>query len=70
MSLKHSLLRDREVCKLLGCSRATLWRRVQDGTLPLPIKIGHMSRFVASEIFEAVEKAKSDRNPISVQESV
>jgi excisionase family DNA binding protein len=63
--IEHSLLRDREACKLLGCSRATLWRRVQDGTLPAPIKIGHMSRFVASEILEAIERAKLDRDAIS-----
>lgn len=62
MSLEHSLLRDKEACKTLGCSRATLWRRVQDGTLPRPIKIGHMSRFIASEIFEAIEKAKNQRD--------
>jgi predicted DNA-binding transcriptional regulator AlpA len=61
LPLEHSLLRDRDACKVLGCSRATLWRRVQDGTLRPPIKIGHMSRFVASEIHEAIEKAKSDR---------
>lgn len=61
MSLEYSLLRDREACKILGCSRSTLWRRVQDGTLPSPVKIGNISRFVASEIFEAIELAKEQR---------
>lgn len=62
MSLEHSLLRDREACKILGCSRATLWRRVKDGTLPAPIKIGNLSRFVGAEIVNVIEKAKLDRD--------
>ena len=62
MTTQNNLLRDKEACELLGCSRATLWRRAQDGTLPRPIKIGGMSRFVASEVFDAIEKAKTQRD--------
>lgn len=62
MSYQDSLLRDREACELLGCSRATLWRRVKDGSLPPPVKIGGLSRFVASEYVEVIEKAKDQRN--------
>ena len=62
MSLEHSLLRDREAATLLGISRSTLWRRVKDGTFPKPVKIGHVSRFVASELLETVELAKAERN--------
>jgi len=65
MSLEHSLLRDHEACKMLGCSRATFWRRVKDGTLPQPVKIGHMSRFPASEIMQVIEQAKSERVSIT-----
>lgn len=57
----QALLREREVCLALGCSSSSLWRRVNDGTLPAPIKIGHMSRFVASEIEDAIEAAKQLR---------
>ena len=46
------LLSDLEVADLLSCSRATVWRRVADNTLPAPLKIGGMSRFVLSEILE------------------
>jgi len=61
MSLEHSLLRDRDVCALLGCSRATMWRRVKDGTLPQPVRLGGISRFVAAEIHAVIEQAIADR---------
>lgn len=28
------------VCNLFGCSTATVWRRVRDGQLPAPYRIG------------------------------
>ena len=77
MSLEHSpvresgngfgnigrmLVSDVETAALLGCSRATVWRRVADGTLPKPIKIGGLSRFVLSEINATVESAMAARN--------
>ncbi|MFT4794025.1 MAG: putative DNA-binding transcriptional regulator AlpA [Paracoccaceae bacterium] len=34
------LLSDYDASDLLGLSRATLWRRVSDGTLPQPVRIG------------------------------
>ena len=56
------LISDVETARLLGCSRATVWRRVADGTLPKPIKIGGLSRFVLSEINATVESAMAARN--------
>ncbi len=36
------LIRGTEVRRLLGgISRTTLWRRVKDGSIPKPIKIGN-----------------------------
>lgn len=61
MDQQPTLLREREVCRLLGCSPSSLWRRVNDGTLPKPVKIGHLSRFVAAEISEAIDVAKEQR---------
>lgn len=55
------LIRDTDVAKLFGCSKATIWRRVADGILPKPIKICGISRWPTSEILAVVEKAKSDR---------
>ena len=64
MSLEHSparetnavgkiarvLVSDAEVAAILGCSRTTVWRRVADGTLKQPVKLGGLSRFVLSEM--------------------
>lgn len=56
------LLKDREAAKLLEVSHATFWRRVKDGTVPKPIKLGSMSRWPRSEILEVIEKAKAARD--------
>ena len=74
MSLEHSpvreksggiarvLVSDSEAAEILGCSRSTIWRRVSDNTLPKPLKLGGLSRFVLSEINERVEAAMAARN--------
>ena len=56
------LFRDGDAAELLGCSKATFWRRVADGTIPRPLKIGGMSRWPASEIVAVIEAAKDQRN--------
>jgi predicted DNA-binding transcriptional regulator AlpA len=55
------LLSDREVGIILGLSRATVWRRVSDGTLPKPVKIGGLTRWVSSEIEAVVLRAMAGR---------
>lgn len=55
------LLNVKETARHLGCSVATVWRRVADGTLPKPIKIGGMTRWSMSEIAKAIEEAKAQR---------
>jgi len=47
---------------MLGCSKSTLWRRVADGTVPRPVKIGGMSRWLQSEIKAVIEQAIAQRN--------
>jgi predicted DNA-binding transcriptional regulator AlpA len=44
------LLRDTDVCGLLGVGRTTLWRWASSGKLPKPIKIGGVTRWWKSEI--------------------
>ena len=60
-SEKHKLVRDGDAAELLGCSKATFWRRVADGTIPKPLKIGGMSRWPLSEIIAVIDRAKAQR---------
>lgn len=55
------LLSDHSAAALLGISRATLWRRVKDRTLPAPIKIGHATRWRRDEMLGAVDAATKSR---------
>lgn len=57
------LLKDREGATLLGMSVPTFWRRVADGTIPKPIKLGGLSRWPQSEIEAVIERAKAAREP-------
>lgn len=50
------LISDHTAAALLGISRATLWRRVKDGTLPQPVKIGAATRWKRDELITAVER--------------
>lgn len=56
------LLRDVDASQILCCSKATFWRRVADGTIPRPIRIGGMSRWPQSEILAVIEQAKGRRS--------
>lgn len=55
------LLTAREAAPLLGVSVPTFWRRVADGTIPKPIKLGALSRWPQSEILQVIETAKAAR---------
>ena len=52
-----TLVDVRSVAELIGSSPSSVWRRVNDGTLPRPIKFGGMTRWSLAEI-EAVITAK------------
>ncbi len=56
------LISDVEAAEILGCSRSTIWRRVADDTLPRPIRLGGLSRFVLSEISARIESAMAARD--------
>ena len=47
---KLKFLTYRDLSELLGCSRTTIYYRVQDGTLPPPIKFGHLVRWPQAEL--------------------
>ena len=59
--MKDALITSNEVRKLLGnISNTTLWRRVKDGTLPQPIKLGNgrMNYFKESWIRDIIDGAQ------------
>ncbi len=61
MTIIDPLITDAEGAALLGCSKATWWRRVADGTIPRPIKIGGMSRWKRSDVVSVIERAAEER---------
>ncbi|MFG1383726.1 helix-turn-helix transcriptional regulator [Xanthobacter versatilis] len=42
-------------------SVASFWRRVADGTIPEPLKLGRLSRWPRSELIAVIENAKAAR---------
>ena len=63
METVDPLLTAKEAAELLAISIATFHRRVADGTIPRPIKIGHLARWPRSEVLEVINRAKSARVP-------
>ncbi|WP_375623313.1 MULTISPECIES: helix-turn-helix transcriptional regulator [unclassified Bartonella] len=61
MILNGPLLTVRESAKLLNISVSTLWRRVTDGSVPKPLKIGSLARWLQSDLCDVIEKAKNQR---------
>ncbi|WP_254493883.1 AlpA family transcriptional regulator [Bartonella sp. B1099] len=56
------LLTVRESAKILNISVSTLWRRVADGSVPKPLKIGSLARWLQSDLDDVIEKAKNQRS--------
>jgi predicted DNA-binding transcriptional regulator AlpA len=40
---------------------ATVWRRTSDGTLPQPVRIGGVTRWVRDELVEVISAAQAKR---------
>ena len=47
--------------KIGGCSPSTIWRRVADGTLPKPTKIGGLTIWCEAEVDAVIEAALAAR---------
>lgn len=58
------LLTAREAAAVLQVSVPTFWRRVADGTVPKPVKLGGLSRWPKSEVLAVIETAKLARNAV------
>jgi prophage regulatory protein len=56
-------IRPRQVLKMIGVSRTTLWRMVQAGTFPRPVRITERNRGYLLEAVEAWMKARTDEAP-------
>ena len=56
------LLDVKAVAALFQSSPATIWRRVNDGTIPHPVRIGGMTRWVSNEIDAVIDHAKTVRD--------
>ncbi len=56
------LLDVKAVAALFQSSPATIWRRVNDGTLPQPVRIGGMTRWARDEIDAVIDRAKRARD--------
>ena len=59
--ISDPLLIAREGAIILQISVPTFWRRVADGTIPKPVKLGGLSRWPKSEILAVIETAKAAR---------
>lgn len=58
MTAVDPLLKATEVAKLLNISVTSIYRRMADGTIPPPIKLGQLSRWSKADILRAVETAR------------
>lgn len=54
-------IRPVEVLRMIGVSRTTLWRMVQSGAFPAPVRITDRSRGYVLEDVEAWMKARTER---------
>jgi prophage regulatory protein len=60
-------IRIRKVLEMIGVSRTTLWRMVQSGTFPRPVRITERSRGYVLETVEAWMTARKDSTPIDME---
>ena len=63
MSFNDPLLKVSEVAELCRKSVPGIYRDMQRGILPRPLKLGGSSRWPQSEILAAIEAAKAARAP-------
>ena len=59
-------IRPRDVVEMIGVSRTTLWRMVQAGTFPQPVRITERNRGFLLEAVETWMKARADATPVAL----
>ncbi len=60
-----ALLDVKAVAALFQSSPATIWRRVNDGAMPRPVRIGGMTRWARDEIDAVIDRAKRARDEVA-----
>lgn len=61
MTTVDPLLKATEVAEMLNISVTSIYRRMADGTIPRPIKLGGLSRWSQADILSAMAAAKERR---------
>ena len=56
-----SLLRMRDLIEMTALSRATIYRAMEAGNFPLPIRIGGNNRWLLADIIDFIEARKAAR---------
>jgi prophage regulatory protein len=60
-AMPDRLLRMRDLVELTALSRATIYREMEAGNFPLPIRIGKNNRWPLADILDFIEARKSAR---------
>ena len=58
-------IRPRQVLEMIGVSRTTLWRMVQAGCFPPPVRITERNRGYLREAVEAWMKDRTEGRPLA-----
>ena len=61
MNAVEEMLDLHAVAKFLAIDERTVWRRVADGTLPKPVKVGRAARWFASDIADYQQRLREER---------
>ena len=61
LNMAPLLVSDVGDSELTGVSRATFWRRVEDGTFPKPVQVGSNVRWRVSDLQETIAKMPARR---------
>lgn len=60
------ILRLPDVRQLVGLSRSSIYARIQAGTFPSPIKMGHSSGWIEREVQDWIERQIASSRNIAI----
>ena len=55
---EHRLLKISGVASYVGCAESTIWRWVEDGVFPQPVRLGNVTRWDSRDVEAHLEKMK------------